>query len=125
MGSIVDTFKVKATTVFNKLTGEHYHPLNPLTAAEINKAVSIVRAVKGQLGYNAVTICEPKKTEVVAWLADPENAPKPARVADVVAIDKAGGIYDGIVDLDAEKLLSWEKAEGVQPLVCHEIKSPI
>ncbi|EPS38377.1 hypothetical protein H072_7875 [Dactylellina haptotyla CBS 200.50] len=118
MGSIIDNIKQKASTIINKFTG--HHPLDPLTTSEIAKAVSIIRETKGQLGYNAVTIAEPKKVEVLAWLADPEHAPKPARQAEVVAIDKTGAIWDGIVDLASGKLLQWEKLDGVQPLITME-----
>ncbi|KAF3930138.1 hypothetical protein ABW19_dt0208273 [Dactylella cylindrospora] len=118
MGSLIDNLKEKATTLFGKFTG--HHPLDPLTSSEISKAVSIVRESKGQLGYNAVTIAEPKKAETIAWLANPENTPKPARQAEVVAIDKSGAIWDGIVDLDAGSILKWEKLEGVQPLITME-----
>ncbi|KAK6342135.1 hypothetical protein TWF730_001613 [Orbilia blumenaviensis] len=97
-----------------------HHPLDPLTSLEIGKVVLIVRGVKGQLGYNAVTLHEPKKAELAAWLPNPADVAKPARQAEVVAIDKDGGVWDGIVDIDAEKITKWEKLDGVQPLITME-----
>ena len=93
------------------------HPFDPLSAAEIEKAVALVNKEHGPLFYNAVTIWEPRKAEMLAWLADPDHTIRPHRVADVVAIKKGGMVYDGLVDLDEDKLLKWESNEGVQPLV--------
>ncbi|KAF3902271.1 hypothetical protein ABW20_dc0102816 [Dactylellina cionopaga] len=114
MGSLIDNLKQKVTNVVHQFTG--HHPLDPLTTSEIAKAVSIIREAHGRLGYNTVTIAEPKKKEMLAWLADPANTPKPVRQAEVVAIDKAGAIWDGIVDLNTGKIVEWEKLDGVQPL---------
>ena len=94
------------------------HPFDPLSAAEIEKAVALVNKDHGKIFYNAVTIWEPRKAEMLAWLADPDRANRPHRVADVVAIKKGVTVYDGLVDLDEDKLLKWESNEGVQPLVC-------
>lgn len=93
------------------------HPFDPLSAAEIEKAVSIVGQEHGPLYYNAVTLLEPRKKEMLRWLADPERAQRPPRIADVVAIKKGGAVYDGLVDLAAGKVVQWESTEGVQPLV--------
>lgn len=92
------------------------HPLDPLSSIEIEYAIALVRSQHGQLGYNAVTLSEPKKKEVLAWLADP-LAPRPRRMAEVVASDKNSAVYDGIVDLKDGKITAWEKLVGVQPLV--------
>lgn len=92
------------------------HPFDPLSGPEIEYAVAIVRREHGQLGFNAVTLAEPKKKEMLAWLADP-TAQRPKRQAEVVAISKDAGLYDGIVDLKDGKIVVWERLEGVQPLV--------
>ena len=93
------------------------HPFDPLSAEEIEAAVALVRKEKGDLFYNAVSLLEPRKSQMLAWLADPEHANRPHRVADVVAIGKGSKVYDGIVDLEEKKILQWESVEGVQPLV--------
>ena len=96
------------------------HPFDPLSAAEIEKAVAVVNKEHGPLYYNAVTVQEPRKKHMLQWLADPDHTPQPHRVADVVAIKKGGTVYDGLVDLDEEKIIKWESDEGVQPLVCED-----
>lgn len=54
---------------------------------------------------------------MLAWLANPTSASRPRRQAEVVAVDKESKVYDGIVDLVEGKVITWEKLEGVQPLV--------
>ncbi len=93
------------------------HPFDPLSASEIEKAVGTVRKEHGSLYYNAVTLAEPRKVDMLPWLADPDHTVRPHRVADVVAIGKGSKVYDGLVDLNEEKIIQWEFTEGVQPLV--------
>lgn len=93
------------------------HPFDPLTNAEIETAVQIIRKEHGQLFYNAVTLWEPRKKQMMKWLEDPEYNPRPSRVADVVAIAKGGKVYDGLVDLKEGEIVKWESLDGVQPLV--------
>ena len=93
------------------------HPFDPLSAAEIEKAVSLVSKEHGQLAFNAVTVQEPRKKDMLAWLADPKRNMKPHRIADVVAIRKGGIVYDGLVDLDEKRIIEWTSTEGIQPLV--------
>lgn len=93
------------------------HPFDPLSGAEIENAVKLVRQEHGSLYYNAVTLLEPRKKEMLEWLADPDHTVRPHRVADVVAIGKGSKVYDALVDLDEQKIVSWELMDGVQPLV--------
>lgn len=97
------------------------HPFDPLTEAEIERAVAIVRKEHDALFYNAVTLWEPRKAEMMAWLADPDHTVRPHRVADVVAIGRGSKVYDGLVDLDEGKIVKWELTEGVQPLVSRDM----
>lgn len=92
------------------------HPFDPLSAAEIEYAIAVVSKLYGQLRYNAISLSEPKKAEMLAWLAAPDSVPRPRREAEVVVIDKTE-VYDGIVDLVNGKIVVWEKLEGVQPMV--------
>jgi primary-amine oxidase len=98
--------------------GEPPHPLDPLSEVEIEQAVAIVEKEHSGLFYNAVTLWEPRKADMMIWVKDPKNTPRPHRVADVVAIGRGSKVYDGIVDLTDGKILRWELTEGVQPLVC-------
>lgn len=96
----------------------HPHPFDPLSSAEIEKAVGIVRLERDDaLFFNTVTLWEPRKAEMTAWLADPETRPRPRRVADVVVIGAGSKVFDGLVDLEDGKIIQWELTEGVQPLV--------
>lgn len=94
------------------------HPFDPLSAREISLVVEVVRAEYGSVYYNAVTLAEPRKAEMQAWLAEPERIPRPARVADVVATGKGSKVYDALVDLGERRIVRWECVEGVQPIVC-------
>lgn len=107
-----------------KSIGQHFngesslpHPFDPLSNTEIEKAVQVVRREHGQLFYNAVTLQEPRKKEMMKWVEDPDHVQRPSRLAEVVAIAKGGKVYDGIVDLKENKIIRWESLEGVQPLV--------
>lgn len=97
------------------------HPFDPLSTVEIDAAVAIVRKEHGNVNFNTVCLYEPRKVEMLAWLANPEGTPRPMRAADVVAIATTGGkVYDGIVDLNAKKIVKWEHTPGVQPLITME-----
>ena len=98
-------------------TGPPPHPFDPLSNAEIDAAVQILGKEFGQLNYNAVTLREPPKAEMLKWLEDSVNISRPSRVADVVAIAPGGKVYDGLVDLKTAKVIKWDILEGVQPLV--------
>ena len=94
------------------------HPFDPLSSSEIEQAISIVTKAHGDLFFNVVSLQEPRKAVMTAWLANP-TSPKPARIADVVVIAKGGAVYEGFVDLAAGKITSWDKLNGLQPIVCH------
>lgn len=94
------------------------HPFDPLSAKEIDVVVKAVREDKGDLAFNAITLSEPKKSDMLAWLMDSKIALKPARLAEVVGIDKNGAVWDGTVDLEKGKVVDWEMLDGIQPLVC-------
>lgn len=96
------------------------HPLDPLSEAEIAQAVAIIRKEHQGLFFNAVSLWEPRKKDMMAWVADPVHTQRPHRIADVVAIGRGSKVYDGIVDLEEGKILSWELTEGVQPLITME-----
>lgn len=93
------------------------HPFDPLSEFEIEAAVALVRKEHSDVFFNAVTLWEPRKAEMMRWLKDPENTQRPARVADVVCIGRGSKVFESIVDLTANKVLSWDQKDGVQPLV--------
>lgn len=103
-------------SIASHLSGQsEVHPFDPLSAAEIEKSVSIVKAQHDGLFFNAVTLQEPRKAEMQAWIDG--SGSKPKRISDVVAIGRGSKVYDGLVDIDAGKLIRWELIEGVQPMV--------
>lgn len=116
---VVDRLKQVASHV----TGQSPlpHPFDPLTETEIAKAVSIIRKEHaGELFFNAVTLWEPRKAEMMAWLEHPNTNSKPHRCADIVAIGRGSKVYDGVVDLEESKVLKWAITPDVQPLITME-----
>ncbi|KAF2176287.1 hypothetical protein K469DRAFT_607741 [Zopfia rhizophila CBS 207.26] len=114
----LDRLKQAAAHVMGQ--SEPPYPFDPLSETEIERAVAIIRKGHSGLFFNAVTLWEPRKAEMMAWIKDPKTVPRPHRVADVVAIGKGSKVYDGIVDLTEGKIVSWELTEGVQPLITME-----
>jgi primary-amine oxidase len=97
------------------------HPFDPLTGAEIATAVSVIQREYAALAlhFNTVTLREPPKASMLAWLAD-NSIGRPHRIADIVAVGKGSKVYDGLVDLNDEKVTAWECIPGVQPLITVE-----
>ena len=112
---VLDRLKQVAQHVTGKLPPPH--PFDPLTASEIENATAIVSREHEALYYNTVTLREPRKGDMLAWLTDPGHTNRPHRVADICAIGKGSKVFDGFVDLEEKKILKWELTEGVQPLV--------
>lgn len=94
------------------------HPLNSLSAQEINQAVSIVKAsgdFKANTRFTEISLHEPQKAAVWAFALDgtPVNA---AREASVTMLsDKQ--VIESVVDLKAGKILSWQVIPGAHGMV--------
>lgn len=93
------------------------HPLDPLSLDEIQAAIAVVKKAHGDVFFNVVSLHEPRKAEMTAWLADPEKTARPARIADIVVIAPGGTVYDGLVDLKTGTITHWEALDGLQPIV--------
>lgn len=104
------------------ITGQvaQHHPFDPLSKEEIQATVDIVRKEYPQLHFNAVSLWEPRKADMMKWLADPESVTRPHRVADVVCIGRGSKVFDGQVDLKEGRIVKWQLTEGVQPLITME-----
>ena len=91
-----------------------FHPLDPLSADELRRAVAIVRRDKRQGDrslFETVTLHEPAKAAVRSF------APGEffAREAFVVVLDRAAGrTFEGIVSLTEDRVRAWKHVEGVQ-----------
>jgi len=84
------------------------HPFDPLSRDEIAKAVEVIRKEHSDVFFNAVSLQEPRKAEMMRWVAAPEAASRPPRIADVVCIGPGSKVYDGLVDLEKGQLTKWE-----------------
>ena len=94
------------------------HPLDPLTAREIEQAVAILRRNRGESGFGpswrfaSIELREPGKDVLAALEAD-ETA---AREAVVVCWDRSDGrAYRAVVSLTGAAVTAWEDLPGQQP----------
>ena len=96
------------------------HPLDPLTAAETESAVKIVREAKSLpagVFFPQVALKEPPKAAMLAW----KDGDELHRLAGLVVYDRsANRMADAVVDLTARKLASWTERPGAQPNVMLE-----
>ena len=91
------------------------HPLDPLTASEVERAWEIVRAQQAPGPRTRVVFImlhEPAKKVVLGHRAgDPVE-----RSAFVVLVDSAAGrTYEAVVSLTEGRVLSWDHVPGAQP----------
>ena len=96
------------------------HPLDPLTAAEITEAASILKAQR-QLGdrvrFETIVLQEPDKATVGNFR--PGDAI--ARNALLVILDNAAAAtYEAVVSLNERRVTSWQHVSGVQPRIMFE-----
>ena len=95
----------------------HPHPLDPLTADEIERAWDIARESRS-LGADVravfVMLHEPDKKVVLAHR--PGDAVD--RCAFAVLLDRAAGAtWEAVISLTAGRVLSWEHVPGAQPAI--------
>src|SRR5262249_56972186 len=92
----------------------HDHPLDPLAAAEIERAAEIVRAQAGldeSAWFETITLDEPDKAYVRGF--KPGEAPR--RKAFVCCYEPSSNrTFDGVVDLTAGSLERWAHVPGAQ-----------
>ena len=94
------------------------HPLDPLTADEVARAWSLVRAQDGlgpRVRVISIALAEPPR----GALREPGAASHPAeRAALVVLIDRdARKTYEAVVSLAQGRVSSWTHVPGVQPAI--------
>ncbi|MDQ4121223.1 MAG: primary-amine oxidase [Acidobacteriota bacterium] len=93
------------------------HPLDSLSASEIANAVKTLQAAstfpKTAL-FSTVQLNEPPKSEVLNF----KNGAQFRREAFVIVLDREKNkTYEAVVDLRANRVISWKEIPGVQPLV--------
>src|SRR5215469_16432021 len=91
-----------------------HHPLEPLTAAEIEEAVAILRA-SGRLGeqvrFASISLREPAKETVLSFQpGDPVT-----REAFIILLDNAtNAVHEAVVSLSLGAVTAWRHVPGVQ-----------
>ena len=93
------------------------HPLDPLTAAEIESSVAILR-VQRSLGprvrFESIVLNEPPKDLVLGF----EDGDAITREAFIILFDNdTGATYEAIVSLYERTVRSWTHIPGVQPRI--------
>jgi primary-amine oxidase len=90
------------------------HALDPLNAAEIERAAAAVRAAHPDLAdptFSVIVLQEPTRAEALA------GAPI-ARRALVTVFERGAGVgWAGTVDLATGTLVAWASLDGAQPLI--------
>ena len=91
------------------------HPLDPLSPAEIERAVAILCAGQSlgeRVRFELVELNEPPKEGVLS-----RNGHRPPeREAFIILLDNdTGKTYEAVVSLDGSKVKSWTHIPGVQP----------
>src|SRR5262249_60684196 len=93
------------------------HPLDPLDAAEVERAWQIVcerPAPRPRTGVVFIMLHEPAKKIVLAHRA----GDRVERCAFIVLVDGAAGrTYEAVVSLTEGRVLSWEPVPGAQPAI--------
>ena len=91
------------------------HPLEPLSAAEIERAVAIARQEKGigdSYRFPCVTLREPPKAFVLSY----QPGDSCEREASLILLDNATEkTYEAVVSLTQGKVTHWEPIPNVQP----------
>ena len=92
------------------------HPLEPLGADELERAVACVRSARGLaegVRFVFVELREPDKERLAAWR---DGGPVPPREAALVVL--AGGeTHEAVVALEDDSLVAWEHVPGVQAAI--------
>ena len=90
------------------------HPLDPLTAAEIERAIAILhdqRSLSEKVRYESIVLNEPPKERAL----NHKEGDAIDREAFIVLFDKGTGFtFEALVSLNDQKIKSWEQIHGVQ-----------
>jgi primary-amine oxidase len=93
------------------------HPLDPLSADEIQSAVKILKATPNfpkEVFFSTVQLNEPPKSEVWSYKS---GAPFRREALIIVMERKLNQTFEALIDLRGQKIISWKEIPGVQPLI--------
>jgi primary-amine oxidase len=100
------------------------HPLDPLTATELERAVEIIRSTGRTVHFASVDLHEPSKHAVREWgerklTADRAIPPREARAIVRDPVNRRTSVV--VVSLETGSIVAWNDIPGVQPgLMAHE-----
>ncbi len=96
------------------------HPLEALTAAEIEAAVAVLRAdarLTDAARFAYFGLEEPPKDMVTAFAA---GSPVERRVRVVIVPGPAADVVEAVVDVGRQALVSWRDVPGMRPALLYE-----
>jgi primary-amine oxidase len=97
-----------------------YHPLDPLSAEEIRRAVNVVqveRGLGGRIRFVSVTLLEPPKEAVYGFCEGDEIE----RQAKLVLLDgESESAYEAMVSVTSGELREWRERQDIQPAIIAE-----
>jgi primary-amine oxidase len=103
--------------LFSSSVNSQTHPLDPLTAAEIENAASVLRDSKGfpkTALFSTIQLNEPAKDVVMRFVP----GSKVRREAFAIILDREGNrTFEAVIDLGGKSITSWKEIPDVQPLV--------
>jgi primary-amine oxidase len=93
------------------------HPLDPLTATEIDAAASVLSAspqFPADARFATIVLKEPPKRDVLRFTP---GAPIVRQAFAVILDRKRNRTFEAVVDLGTSRVVSWAEIKGVQPVV--------
>jgi primary-amine oxidase len=99
------------------------HPLDGLSTAEYRAVKSILtaaRKVTAATRFHTIDLQEPPKQEVLAWSGASKGATMPKRMA-LAVLSEHGATYEAIVDLSAERVVSFKEVKGEPSILLEEV----
>ena len=111
MASLHSSTQIQSTPTTSR------HPLDPLSAAEIEKAVAVLkeqRSLSERVRFESIVLSEPPKELILSFKeGDAVN-----REAFIVLFDNdTGATYEALISLNEGKVKSWDHVPGVQPRI--------
>jgi primary-amine oxidase len=96
-------------------SGAEAHPLDPLSAEEINETIEALRAagdIDQATRFPLIDLDEPDKQKILAWQAG-QDFPRRA----FVVARRRRTVYEGVVDLASRGVVRWRAVPGVEPSI--------